>query len=68
MPVLGEVRVLHWTLAGGLMYGKEESLLGGVDKRLALSIPGHKVLGVCVVSDHALCTKAIYFSVFHEAW
>ena len=30
-------------LQGGLMYGKGESLL---DKRLALSIPGHKVLGV----------------------
>ena len=39
MSVLGEVRVLHWTLAGG--YGKGESLLDGVDTRLALSIPEH---------------------------
>ena len=28
------------------MYGEGESLLDGVNKRLALSIPGHKVLGV----------------------
>ena len=28
------------------MHGKEESLLDGVDKRLALSEPGHQVLGV----------------------
>ena len=38
--------VFHVETLGRLMYGKEESLLGGVDKRLALSIPGNYVLGV----------------------
>ena len=41
MSVLGEVRVLHLTLAGRNDVGKGESLVDGVDKRLALSIPGH---------------------------
>ena len=59
------------------MYGKEESLLDGADKRLALSIAGHKVVGVWRTGNKLLWKQVLlilrgenklYFLVSLKTW